>query len=442
MKKISLSFLLLAFAALTMAQQTVTLSLSQAIDYAVQNQPAFQNYKIDQQIASAKGLEATGKYLPKLNGNFDLRDNLKLGQIALKFPNPITGQDEQRTIQTGTKYSATAGVDLTQPIVDVAAIGDMKYVKQQQQLSNVQLQQALIDLKMTVSRTYYLALLNAERVKKAQKSVERNQQAYDDTKVRYNNQNALKSDMNRAYLNLSNAKYQLKIAQDSVKTSKINLAQVIGLPLNTPVELSDALPTQTEAVDLPEYPDFKFAEANRVELKAESMQQQLNKLQLNKINYGYIPSLSGYGYIGGQGLDNTNIFAKDKWFWNSYIGLRLTVPIFDGLQKSALASQQKLLIKKNDNNLTGIRNTINYQLQSALVNYANAAGSLQLVKDNVALAEDVVKDVNLRYAQGMATYQDLLDAENTLKETEFNYLQSLYVFLLAELDWKKASGKL
>ncbi len=442
MKKISLSFVLSAFAAIAIAQQPVKLSLNEAIDYAVKNQPAFQNYRVDQQIASAKGLEATSKYLPKLNGTFDLRDNLKLGQIVLKFPNPITGLDEQRTIQQGTKYSSTAGVDLTQPIVDIAAISDMKYVKQQQQLSNVQLQQAMVDLKMSVSRTYYLALLNTERVKKAQKSVERNQKAYEDTKVRYDNQNALKSDMNRAYLNLSNAKYQLKVAQDSVKTAALSLAQVIGLPLDSKLELADALPVDIKTETLPEYPDYKFAEANRVELKAEGMQQQLNTLQLKKINYGYIPTLAGYGYIGGQGLDNDNVFRKDGWFWNSYIGLKLTLPIFDGLQKVSLANQQKLLITKNENNLRTLRNTVNYQLQSSLVNYANAASSLQLIKDNVALAEDVVKDVTVRYANAVATYQDVLDAENTLKETEFNYLQSLYAFLLAELDWKKANGKL
>jgi len=424
------------------AQQSFKFSLNEAIDYAIENQPAFQNFKIDQQIASAKQLESTSKYLPKLNGNVDFRDNLKLGQIALKFPNPITGVDEQRTSQQGTKYSATAGVDLTQPMLDMASITDMKYTKQQKSLTALQIQQATIDLKVNVSRAYYLALLNAERVKKAQKSVERFQKVYDDTKVKYNNQNALKSEMNRAYLNLSNAKYQLKISQDSVKTSKVSLGQIIGLPLDAELELSDALPTDVKTDVLPEYPDFKSAELSRVELKTESMNQTLNKLQLQKINMGYVPTMNGYGYIGGQGIDNKNIFSKDKWFWLSYIGLKLTVPIFDGLQKLSLANQQKLVIRKNENNLASIRNTINYQLQTAVVNYANASTNLQLIKDNVTLAEDLVRDVNVRYANAVATYQEVLDAENTLKETEFNYLQSLYVFLLAELDWKKANGKL
>ncbi len=424
------------------AQTPVKMSLSEAIDYAAQHQPAFQNYKVDQQIAAAKQLESTSKYVPKLNGNVDFRDNLKLGQIALKFPNPITGLDEQRTIQQGTQYSATAGVDLTVPVLDMSAVTDIQYSKRQKELAALQAEQAMVDLKVNVSRAYYLALLNTERVKKAQKSVERFQKAYDDTKVRYDNQNAVKSDLNRAYLNLSNAKYQLKVSQDSVKTAKLSLAQVLGLQQDAEVELTDALPTDVQVPQLPEYPDFKGAELTRVELRAENMNRTMGQLQLRKVNMQYVPTLNGYGYIGGQGLDNSNVFNKDKWFWNSYIGLKLTVPIFDGLQKVSLANQQKLIVTKSENNLATIRSNINYQLRSSLVNYANAATNLQLIKENVALAEDVVKDVNVRYANQVATYQEVIDAESTLKDTEFNYLQALYAYLLSELDWKKANGKL
>ncbi|MES2620248.1 MAG: TolC family protein [Bacteroidota bacterium] len=442
MKKI---FLLLSFSALiapAFAHSNLKMSLEEAISYAMKHQPGFQNYWLDQKITSAKKLESTSRYLPKLSGNVDFRDNLKLGQIALKFPNPLTGQEEQRTIQQGTKYSGLAGVDLQQPLLDMGAVTDIKYTKQQQKLTDLQIQQAIIDLKVNVSRSYYLVLLNAERVAKANKSVERFQRAYDDTKVRYDNQNALKTDLNRAYLNLSNAKYQLKISQDSVKTSKAGLGQLIGLPIDAQLELSDLLPTDTKTEIIPEYPDFKSAELNRVELKAESMNETLNQLQLKRINMQYVPSLNGYGYIGGQGIDNENVFRKEAWFWTSFIGLKLTVPIFDGLQKVSLANQQKLVLKKNQNNLSTIRNTINYQLQISSVNYINASQNLTLINENVSLAEEVVKDVNVRFQNSVATYQEVLDAENTLKETEFNYLQSLYAFLIAELEWKKANGKL
>ncbi len=441
MRKTLFAFLLVGTISLN-AQQNITLSLEEAISYAIDHQSAFQNYKVDQEIASAKKLESTSRYLPKVNGSYDMRDNLKLGQIVLKFPNPITNVEEERTIQQGTRYAATAGADLTQPILDMSAVSDIKYSRQQQQLTGLQLQQAIIDLKINVSRSYYLVLLNAERVSKASKSVERFQKAYDDTKVRFDNQNAVKTDLNRAYLNLSNAKFQLKTAGDSVQTSKANLRLLLGLPSDAQLNLSGSLPDKIQTEVLPEYPDYKYAEANRIEMKAETMQGTLYKLQLQKINYQYIPTVNGYGYIGGQGLDNTNIFIKERWYWNSYIGLRVNIPIFDGLQKAALANQQKLMLKKNENNLASIRSNINYQLQIAAANYSNAASSLQLIEENVKLAEDVVKDMNVRYTNSIATYQEMLDAESTLKDTEFNYLQSLYVFLLAELEWKKANGKL
>ncbi|MDB5282565.1 MAG: hypothetical protein JWO06_1640, partial [Bacteroidota bacterium] len=420
---------------LLIAQDSYKLSLTEAIDFAMKNQPGFQNYKIDQQISAAKHLESISKYLPRINGSIDLRDNLKLGIVALQFPNPITGLEQQLKIQQGTKYVGTGSVDLTQPIIDGGAIGDIKYATQQSKLTDLQLQQAAIDLKINVSRNYYLVLLNTERVKKAEKSLERDQKAYDDTKVKYDNQNALKSDLNRSYLNLQNSKYQLKVSQDSVKTSAYNLAQVIGLPINSKLELSDALPGEVKTETVPEYPDFKAAEQNRVELKTESMQESLNKLQYKKTGYLYIPTLSGYASIGGQGLDDNNLLRKDSWYWNSYVGIKLTVPIFDGLQKMAQAQQQKLAIRKNENNLNNIRQTINYQLQTSSVNYLNAFNNLQLIKENVKLAEEVVQDVNVRYKNSVATYQEVLDTENTLKETEFNYLQALYVYLVTELDW-------
>jgi outer membrane protein TolC len=442
MRKYILVFVL-AISALKMQSQTaMPLSLDDAIKYAIDNQPQFRNYKLDREIADARKFESSTRYAPKVNGSVDLRDNLKLGEIALKFPNPVTGEQQDLRVKQGTTYSGTAGVDLNQPILDMGAISDMKIAREQSRLSDAQIEQALIDLKMNVSRMYYLALLNNERVVCWQKNVERYQKVFNDTKVKFENDNALKTDVSRSQLNLSNAKYQLKVSQDSVQTSIAALAQLIGASADTDIKLSGKLPVDIANDALLENTDFKNAGLNRVELRAEALQLSVNKMQLNKINFQYVPSLNGYAYIGGQGLDNDNLFRKDKWFWTSYVGLKLNVPIFDGLQKVATAKQQKLAIQKNENNLSSIRNNIRYQLQTSSINYKNAYNNLLLIKENVTLAESIVADANVRFSNAIATYQEVLDAENTLKETEFNYLQALYAYLIAELDWKKANGKL
>lgn len=442
MQKFLYSIILFLAVQASFGQNTFNLSLDDAINYAIKSQPAFQNYLIEQKISSAKTLQSVSGYLPQIAGTFNLQENLSLPVVALKFPNPITGQDENLKIQQGSKYYGVGNITVNVPLADATVIGDIKYSKQHEKLSDLQVQQAIIDLKVNVSRIYYLVLLNQERFKKNRKTLARDQKTYDDTKVKYDNQNALKTDVNRAYLNLQNTKYQTKVYEDSVKTSKSNLAQLIGLPLDSKLELSGVLPGQVKEETLPEYPDYKAAEQTRIELKTESMQESLNRLQLKKVNYGYAPALSGYISTGGLGLDNNNLFQKSSWVKDNYIGLQLTVPIFDGLQKVALMQQQKLAMQKNENNLNNLRQTINYQLQTTAVSYANAYENLQLIKENVKLAEDIMNDVNTRYQNSMAIYQEVLDAENTLKDTEFTYLQAVYTYLLAELDWKKANGKL
>lgn len=442
MKKLFYTVILVFTLQMGFGQTVVNMSLDEAINYAIKNQPSFQNYLVEQQISAAKKLQSISGFLPKITGSFALQQNLNLPIVALKFPNPLTGAEENLKIQQGTKYQGNGSVDFTVPLVDGNAIGDLKFTQKQQRLTDLQLQQAIIDLKVNVSRAYFLVLLNSERVNKTRKTLERDQKAYDDTKVKFDNQNALKTDVSRAYLNLQNTRYQMKIAEDSVKTTSANLAQLIGLPLDSKLALTDQLPGQAKEEALPEYPDYKSAEQSRIELKTETMQQNLNRLQMRKINFGYIPTLSGYASVGGLGLDNNNIFRKNIWVEDNYIGLKLSVPIFDGLLKFAEMQQQKLAMQKNENNINNIKQTINYQLQSSSVNYANAFENLKLIQQNVKLAEDIVADVNVRYQNALATYQEVVDAENTLKDTEFTYLQAMYTYLVAELDWKKAYGKL
>ncbi len=159
-------------------------------------------------------------------------------------------------------------------------------------------------------------------------------------------------------------------------------------------------------------------------------------------------AMKHFGFIKGLRclrkylIDNNNLFQKNIWVQDNYIGLKLSVPIFDGLSKFAQMQQQKLAMQKNENNLNNLRQTVNYQLQTTSVNYANAYENLKLIQQNVKLAEDIIADVNVRYQNSLATYQEVVDAENTLKDTEFTYLQAMYTYLLAELDWKKANGKL
>lgn len=433
-------FVLIAIKVSSFAQQSFT--LQQAIDYALQHAPAFQNYKIDRQIATSKNFESITKYLPKVNGSAEYRDNLNLAvnQIPAEFFGGQPG--EFKAIKFGVKYNSTAGLDFTQSIVDAGAISDIIYTKEAKTLSEYQIQQAMIELKANVTKAYYNAQLNFQKLEKAAKTTERNKKVYEDTQIKFNNQNATKTDVKRAYLYLQQSIYQQQLMADLYKQSKLALMQQIGFPISQEFELAEKLPFDFKTDTIIQVAEAQTIFQKRIEYKAEQQQSLINQWQLRKTNLQYIPQVAFFGYVGGQGFSNdANVFAT-KWNQVTYIGLRLSVPVFDGFQKAAMAQQQKLNLKKNANNLRMIEQTVGYQLQSSALNLANAARNVKMQQQNMALAEEIVTDVKVRYQNAFATYQDVIDAENMLKEAEVLYFTALHDYLVAEVDWKKANGQL
>lgn len=439
MKRTLLSAFLL-IACPIIAQQSLT--LQQAIDFAIANAPSFQNNKIDQQIQDAKKLESVSNYLPKINATAEYKDNLSLA--LSQIPAEVFGgtPGEYKQVRFGVKYNSTAGLDLNQPILDAAAIGDILYAKKGQLLTAYQYEQALIDLKVNVTKAYYSASLNFEKLQRSNITVERNQRVYEDTKVKFDNEQAIRTDLNKALLNWKQAQYQQQLANDNFSQAKLLLLQYIGADINQTIQLADALPKKINTDTLLLAADVLNISTSRIEYKIESQQSVLNQWQLKKTYLQYAPTLSFFGYYGGQGFSSdANVFNK-QWNQVAYLGVRLNMPVFDGLQKVAIAQQQKLNLLKNTNNLTNLRQTVNYQLKSSALNLANTARNVHIQQQNLQLAEDILTDVRVRFDNALATYQEVIDAQKSIQDAEILYFNALYDYLVADIDWKKANGNI
>ena len=63
-------------------------------------------------------------------------------------------------------------------------------------------------------------------------------------------------------------------------------------------------------------------------------------------------------------------------------------------------------------------------------------------KENMNLAKQVYDVNKLSYQEGVASLNELLDTETSLKQAQAQYVNALFNFKLAELDYFKASGQL
>jgi outer membrane protein len=180
---------------------------------------------------------------------------------------------------------------------------------------------------------------------------------------------------------------------------------------------------------------------HRVEVRTEAISRELNLLAVQKTNRQYLPSLSAYGYLGTQAFRNEfNFFSDGSWFPVGYVGLRLSMPIFDGMQKRTIVQQQRLQVQKNENKLRSLKQSIGYEQQSAITNLKNASRNLSLQQKNMEIAREVMQDAQNRYQEGAGTHQDVIEAEFTLQQTQASYFQALYDLVIAKLEWDRVNA--
>jgi outer membrane protein TolC len=126
----------------------------------------------------------------------------------------------------------------------------------------------------------------------------------------------------------------------------------------------------------------------------------------------------------------------------SSIGLRLRIPIFDGLQRNARVQQSKLkgLQLKENMNLT--RQNINLEVSNALTQYRNTLQRIESEQQNVQLAEEVYQMTQLEFREGVGTSTDVVEAETALRQAQNTYITTLLDLYTARLDLERSKGNL
>jgi outer membrane protein TolC len=89
-----------------------------------------------------------------------------------------------------------------------------------------------------------------------------------------------------------------------------------------------------------------------------------------------------------------------------------------------------------------MKSGIDLEIKNSLVTYQNAIKTMQSQKENMDLSEKIARVTKIKYEQGVGSNLEVLDAENTLKESQVNYYNALYDALVAKVDLDKAYGKL
>jgi outer membrane protein TolC len=405
-------------------------SLTNCIQYAVTHQPIVQQSLLDQAIVEKQIQTKLADWYPQISFNYNL-------QHSFSLPVSYFGGNY---VRTGTYNSSLLGLNVTQNIFnrDVLLASKSADDVRKQVKQNISFNK--IDVAVAVSKAFYDVLLTRQQVSVLDEAILRLERSLKDAVSQYKSGVADKTDYKRATIALNNAKAQRKQTSDLVPAKLSYLKQLMGLGDSSVLQLQhDTAHMETEAtLDT----NLRVQPENRIEYQQLLTQQRLQEASLKYYRNGFIPTISAFGNYNVSYLNNTFGKIYNDGFGNSNIGLQLAFPIFQGNKRTYQVKQAELQIQRVGWDLVLLKSRVTSQYAQALAVYKGSLANFLSLKENVVLADDVYKTLNLQYQSGIRTYLDVIIAESDLRTAQLNYYNALYQLLQSKLDVEKSMGSI
>ncbi|RCR68272.1 TolC family protein [Larkinella punicea] len=435
MKKIVALFLSLSLTASLPGLAQTNWSLKQCIDYGLQHFGTVKIAGYQVETAHQQARQALGLYLPQVSGSATFTDNVKL-QTSIIPAGPLSPEPIRLTF--GQKYQNNVSAQLTQPLYDKALLLGLKANKPNQQLADLNNRQTREDVIYNITSNYYQVFISQQQIALLKDNLERTQQVLNILKLQRDNGVIQPVDYTNTEVSYNNTRSQLSLAENDVNLALNRLKYQMGLSQDQPLTVSDSLLMKVAPV----VEQTQFDAKNLVTFQQAETNLALQRLQLQRTRAGYMPSLNFTANYGTLNFANQFDNAFKNFIGYGSIGLRLNVPIFDGFQRDAQVQQAKLTVLTQEEQQR--LNTASYQLQ-----FSNAQSQIQKAKLNaendertVKLAQEVYNITTLQYKQGTKPLTDLINADNSYRQAQSNYINSLINFYQARLDLEQSQGTL
>lgn len=437
-KIISLT-IVFAFVLKARAQDNV-FTLQQAIDYALTNQFQAKNADLDITKAKKKIWETTSIGLPQVNGGFDYQNNIDLA-FDLEVPDPIP-PGQEFILLFAAQHNTTAKINVSQLVFDGTYIVGLQAAKTYADLSKIQKEQTLVEIKQQVASSYYLALVSVENHKMLSKSNEVLDQNIKETKALFEQGFVEETDLDQLELLKSNLEINLINAENQKKISYKMLQLNMGFPLDESIVLSDSLLGIIDKINVEDILKTPFTAANNAEFKVLEVQEDLLELDVRRYQMQRLPTIGAFYQAQGQAYQTEFDFYKEaSWFNSQTAGLSVSIPIFSSGMHGAKISQAKIELEKMQNSKKFFEESLKLQYDNANNNLNVNYLSYLNAKKSMDIAQKILDKTRIKYKEGVAGSFELTQIENQFIEAQGNYINNLFKLLNSKVELDKLLNK-
>ena len=243
-----------------------------------------------------------------------------------------------------------------------------------------------------------------------------------------------KVDVLESQVELANAMQNLVNIQNTYDVSVAELNNYIGLPADTIIRPQDTLSYIRYDATLGDC--TSYALENRADAAMADYAVKRAESAKKSAKAGWYPSVSA---SVSKGLTNENLInhkLTDQWT----AGISASWNIFDGGITRAQVNQADAALTRAKEEAAQTREQIQLEVQSAFLQLHAAEKNIGTTQAAVVLGEENYKIAQVRYAAGVGTNLDVMDASRKLTEARSNYFTALYNYNTAKASLDRYMG--
>ncbi len=258
-----------------------------------------------------------------------------------------------------------------------------------------------------VHQTYwrlYEALAGREAIATARRLVERHLEDVQNLRAEGM---ALESDVLAMRTRAAEVELQAVEADAAVRLARLDLAELTGLPLDTPFQ-----PGDTPMSSLPESPaPFSRETVQRPDLRAQEHRVRAAQASVRAADAGWLPRVGLY-WESLYSRPNQFFQPQEEVFKGNWAaGISVSLDLWNGGRQSAQAQAARTRLEQERTRLEDVRRRNRVAAQRAELELERAGAALTasgFARKHAEAAYEIARD---RHGQGLAPTTELLDAE-------------------------------
>ena len=415
------------------------LTLTEAVHLAISQNRAVKIAKLKVVESGQKKADDHADYFPRITNQSNVLHVTELENITLPagaFGIAAGAFIPPRSISIGQGQNTlvSSGTQITQPLTQLIRIHAANRIAEAEvAASRDDLRKIENDVALQAHALYYGILIT-----RLEKEAAEQQRAYAGEHLHESEEEV----RNGSALNVSaiQGRAALLESQQSLLTADLRLSDLttelndlLGLPLDTKLDLDPAVPTSFNLGPREEYVQSAWSEKPEILAAEEAVKKARAGVAAAKS--AYIPDITAFAR---QSYQNGVPFLVHNF---GTFGLNLSYDLFDFGKRRAAVREREAQLAQAEENLTRLK-------EQAVVVIEKSYNKLERTKNLVQVADQIVKlrqeserVVEAQVTEGVLLVSDRRQSRAATYRAEADYLQASLGYLLAWAELEQASGR-